>query len=1205
MGNNCIVVEDGVIQCEHGAKVVLKSSVANHVIGGKKPLYDSDLIGAEVQGCTNNISSGGQCTKVASISSAVTETNVANKGKNYLLRVDGCQTDKGAALLLVDPGQTNTIIPTKSGANAGSIAIKELETAKLDTKENIKKEKYRIYPLRKSNGHVRALRGARNFQFLKNFHFSNNYTYDKIITKTVAYLYVTHNKKTTEYKVVNRGDMLNPQIYKVQFKDTATDVIRRYIPFYEESGTLEFVYSNIQLSKTQVANFPSTSIKVEDKKNACVIHPKVYSKAVKEDIKAFKKKELTSGVVTAESKTRAYVSSLLYINDPIGEVEDLYNEYEFSYHQHYGMNKALIDDIRAKNQYVYATTSLLEYLYIDDAQDKRHKTNKQHLQDLYEKLIDLVLTQMNGAIEENMPGKNIVPAIDFKIANDYYNELTFLFKEFFEGHYGFTLQLSDGHYTLTDNKRMQGGKLLASSQKYPQLKQHPQKALAFLVFSVSFSPRYKSQRTAELNSVAEEFYYLVKTSKPMPQLKETVLDDVKKELDYQGAYREFFRNSSSAFITEFELLDTQHKHIAFDPKHYAKKQAPFRLKKLQVGENPKSVYYDKHLQTPLSIAKKIAKALASKELQSLLQKLIAIKSFENEDAEIEYFNDLLNISYMLIAPRADLDDESELLSMFNAKLNKSITPFIQELIIKRSKLSQESAISVYNKPIQPYFINALYKLITQAKAEEKTSKSRKSNAQAFLHQFNQALPAPKAQTDKLLDDNFAKDLKVKTQTEELFATLKQIDGITSYIDKFDGTVSDAKKHRRGDIDITKLSKKLFELQSSKLYKASLASAKTLSFFLAVANISDMARGKEKLTAKNIAGVASDIISTTGQLHEWFPGVKAIQEAKNNLSRSVEFALQLDHILESSTVKVLSRFGLVGAMLNAYDEVSKIDAETNEEYRVAVEVKNVLYIALLFTPAFVALGAVALTELVWYLLSDSIENSNIELYLYDSLLFNKDNHNASRVFNHIDAPKAFMAKILLETLHNSDVFMDVKGFSTAKELQMFIAKAQESHPSLITAAMKNENARLLSVLYGVGLSVEEDKQVQIDNPYHNNSLYHAYPYVKLSKRLAKEMTHLLQLHNGAVLQDIQALEKEDGDTYYSTLFKVNLDTMQALGNMDATELIVATKNIALKYKVVYAYETSSMGYGNTMTLENLKIKELQLLPMSADDYKLLQ
>ena len=47
---------------------------------------------------------------------------------------------------------------------------------------------------------------------------------------------------------------------------------------------------------------------------------------------------------------------------------------------------------------------------------------------------------------------------------------------------------------------------------------------------------------------------------------------------------------------------------------------------------------------------------------------------------------------MLIAPRADLDDESELLSMFNAKLNKSITPFIQELGLKINVVSEKFAI---------------------------------------------------------------------------------------------------------------------------------------------------------------------------------------------------------------------------------------------------------------------------------------------------------------------------------------------------------------------------------------------------------------------------------------------------------------------------------------------------------------------------------
>jgi hypothetical protein len=113
MGNEFIVVESGVIKCEHGGKVILKSSVPNHVIGGKKPLYDKDFLDAAIKDCPNPSTNGGPCTKVVAISSAVTETNVSNSGKNYLLRTDGCQTDKGVSLILSDPGQTNSKIKWK------------------------------------------------------------------------------------------------------------------------------------------------------------------------------------------------------------------------------------------------------------------------------------------------------------------------------------------------------------------------------------------------------------------------------------------------------------------------------------------------------------------------------------------------------------------------------------------------------------------------------------------------------------------------------------------------------------------------------------------------------------------------------------------------------------------------------------------------------------------------------------------------------------------------------------------------------------------------------------------------------------------------------------------------------------------------------------------------------------------------------------
>ena len=166
------------------------------------------------------------------------------------------------------------------------------------------------------------------------------------------------------------------------------------------------------LSRRGARNFTSTSIRVEDKKNACVIHPKDYCQAVKENIKTFKKKELTSGVVRAESKSRAYVSTLLYIDDPIGEVEDLYNEYEFSYHQHYGMNKALIDDIRAKNQYPYAIADMVDYLYVSKNERAKYDSQRDKLKEQYKTLVNLMKEDMTASSVEF-----------YMIENEYYEEL--------------------------------------------------------------------------------------------------------------------------------------------------------------------------------------------------------------------------------------------------------------------------------------------------------------------------------------------------------------------------------------------------------------------------------------------------------------------------------------------------------------------------------------------------------------------------------------------------------------------------------------------------------------------------------------------------------------------------------------------------------------------------------------------------------------
>jgi hypothetical protein len=330
------------------------------------------------------------------------------------------------------------------------------------------------------------------------------------------------------------------------------------------------------------------------------------------------------------------------------------------------------------------------------------------------------------------------------------------------------------------------------------------------------------------------------------------------------------------------------------------------------------------------------------------------------------------------------------------------------------------------------------------------------------------------------------------------------------------------------------------------------------------------------------------------------------------------------------MKVLARFGLITAMLNAYDEVSKVDATTNADYRVAVEVKNILYLALLFTPAFVALGGVALTELIWYFISDSIENSNIELYLYDSLLFNKDDHNASRFFNHIDAPKAFSTNILLETLHNSGEFLEIKGFGTTKEIQTFIAKTQESHPALITSAMKNELSHLKATLYGFSLKKEDSysttpmsaagitinvnssNSIKLSQTLYNavDEIYLCYTHLNkedkqemLYKKLPKAQTYDIAEYLAQTSDVFETIASHIGLASKTTREKqiwMQSPSQQTIVNamLKDISIIFKSKNINLKYSILYnTFFKSANNYA--------EIKEITAVALTDDDYNAIK
>jgi hypothetical protein len=325
MANRYVVVEEGVIQCEHGGTVVLKSTVPNLVIGKKKPLYNTDLIGAKIEGCPEKR----ECTQVASISSATTEGNVAGAGNNFLLRIDGCKTNKGAALVLVDPGQANHRVLKK---HSGPVSDLYVEVANIDPKKAAipePNETCRFHPLRQDGTTFKPLRGTRLFQSLKEY-FQQGVVFDKVVTGTGGFLYVTFDGVTTEYRVVNRGDFCTPNVGAVFFQETATRKIRTGIPFFKNEGSVEFVYSDLRLSEKDLGLFVPVTVEVDPGAKQCLNDYSEIGAFVSIGEKALKRNHLISADKARESSNKP-VAVVAGLNDPVGEVQDRYYEYEFSF----------------------------------------------------------------------------------------------------------------------------------------------------------------------------------------------------------------------------------------------------------------------------------------------------------------------------------------------------------------------------------------------------------------------------------------------------------------------------------------------------------------------------------------------------------------------------------------------------------------------------------------------------------------------------------------------------------------------------------------------------------------------------------------------------------------------------------------------------------------------------------------------------------
>lgn len=1259
MSQTAIVVEDGVIQCEHGGKVVLTSSEAVHVIGGKKPLHDIDLMGAPIQGCPYYAPVGGNCTSVASITSAVTEENVSAGGLKYLLRTDGCKTDKGAALVLVDPGQTNSIVPAKSGGSAGNVTAKALEDAKVDTKENIKKEKYRIHPLRKSNGKLRALRGARDFKVHKNFYVTNDYTHEKVITKTDAYLYVTHDDKTMEYKVINRGDSSNPVIQKVQFKDEE-GAIRKHIPFYKDEGTMEIIYSNIQLSEEDRKHFTPSIITIGSKKNAYVQHHKNYSNTVKHEEKAIKKIFISQS--EAKKLNKAYLNIVIPLDDPIGEVEDLYHEMESSFYRAYAHNKSFIDKVKERNAYAYGVANFMDEIELNAKEKKERVETKKKLQEAYYTLVEGLKEEFLPYIKQVSEDRKstwtmkdssarlirLNAFIEHDVAMSYLNEVrlnaAFLLNSKSKG--GRRGNRNFEYYNAFDGRRVEylkeqcvieknshdylclgkGTSIDGANTKYKyeeSIRTSRTTITALTLFSLYFSGKHSMSLKGKYQDAAEDFHYNLKKLKAHPEFDDKVQEDINDKLA-DSPYKHLFKNASGVrkdtFIDDYANLDTTARYCAFTWKE---KGHIKEFDTLVPKKESFDFYFSKTQKSPETFSKELKAKLKNPELKKVLEKYTALEKKDFESVQL-----LLNIAYSLTASRTSFDEEVTQTSPFNT--GSGVTEFIKALSFTLQGVDAKEHEKLYEEEIFTRYHQSLHSLINHALVEGRYNAddfgARAKNTQTFLSAI-----APETEKEypldltQLNDGNISKDLKVKQAHEKLFEQLKALDGITSQIHGAEDKQRAHEKEMKGTDKQKKIDKANANLvddgltsrdekerakiiRKSKPYKVSISNMKGLSFFISLFTTGEALKNYNKNDIKALLDITTGINSITKTVVE--TGTKVLPRTKQAMMM-VDFLLAEDSLPQ----RIIAKLAIPAIIIGAYYEAEALD---NEDYdaMVAITTKAAITIALAFVSGFwiAAAGYIAL-EILWYVFSSYFVDSRVEIMIERSLFYESGIYGRrSYMLSSLETGNGFY---LIKRGYKDAPLQakNIHSIGNPKVVREFIYKNYAANKKDFIAAARYEFSSIFRVLKGIKIDAYK-KPFYLPNEGASKRA-NISGYLSVNKEYFNDINGIYLLEDDKIDADklietdeckIKDEKTRDNlsnkDDVVIDLFKsfrenrITIESMQAESKKKYS-ILIDSKETSVKFDLDIRYSFIDAPYQDTW---NLYLDDINEVPLSDDDLK---
>jgi hypothetical protein len=719
---------------------------------------------------------------------------------------------------------------------------------------------------------------------------------------------------------------------------------------------------------------------------------------------------------------------------------------------------------------------------------------------------------------------------------------------------------------------------------------NPDLVLALLVFSIFFSLKFEdtikeSGKYDEIHRLRKEFYFTLKNTKPMPQIGEDNIRDTKSLLEKQKPYKEIFINKDS-LLSEYDNLEHNKKLNSFN---YSNKTIKFD-----------SLYHEKGLKyykvtgvkSPKEIIPQIAAKLKDKKLEELLGIYQGLTNIDKKD----YVISAMNIIYLLHAPRTLLDEETNLTTPFNSE-HKKLLEYISDLTKKRKALSDEDKKFIEdNYGIHEVYNTMQYNLIAHAYLAQK--QKRKDIVEAFLKQFPSEKVKYELVLPNLLDNNFDEEFKAKAKIEELYETLKGINGSSSKI----GDAID----KRED-----LNKKLFKIE-----KNINTHIKSLSFLVAGANVARILSGKDKLTVNSTIGLANDISllanSITNTIEKNIELVKA-KEAKGLMQKM--FSKENVNITKNASGKVIAFLAIPTIIISSGFEIEKYAKDEDYDAAFFVTLKSALTLTLLLAVPF-TVGIflfLAVVELAWYLLSHKVIDSKLERYIKKSLFFKDIPFIEISYKNKSIFGKSFKSEILLETISQRKELkaLNDEGFSSIKEIKNFIGDNYNKHKEVFEASLKNELNQITIAL--LGYKIEHlNKNIKkplytLTNGYKPRGNFNTV--VKIDKGLIEGTNYILLVSKNGNYEKVSTTPYEEDYIYDFTKPKYEDYNWQNKGASEIEKLassdchiILSNDHAQIKYKVKFKKEYSSEGFSSII---NLEIDELEEKLLNDEDYNKIE